>query len=199
MNTPDNEQESSEISNADDDQPISNSSTENAGQQHSKSEAVKGKHGRNLSKKRAEEEYQLLKTLAKSITQRANKVVEQAAEKQNAVSAFGKYVAESLDDLEPFIRMHAQHEINNIIFKAQMGMLDQGSVATHFQDQPTSHFQPRWMPNSRHMQGPMATSQQLRPWMTSTPHQPAFAGHSSFDPLYDQDLHDSANSNFVEE
>ena len=95
--------------------------------------------------------------------------------------------------------MRAQHEINNIIFKAQMGMLDQGSVATHFQDQPTSHFQPRWMPNSRHMQGPMATSQQLRPWMTSTPHQPVFAGHSSFDPLYDQDLHESANSNFVEE
>ena len=72
-------------------------------------------------RRKVDEETQLLKILANSITERASR---KATEPKNAaVTSFGKFVMESLLEMEPMTRKIAQHQISNVIFQAQMGCL----------------------------------------------------------------------------
>ena len=63
-----------------------------------------------LSRKRqADEEYQLIKGLATSISQRNKR--KQKSDGNGATATFGHFVAESLSDLDPVTRTITQHEI----------------------------------------------------------------------------------------
>ncbi|XP_041860852.1 uncharacterized protein LOC121652246 [Melanotaenia boesemani] len=65
-----------------------------------------------LKRQRDAEEYQLIKGLAESITQR-NKAQKKSVE-DNAVCAFGRYVTQTLSEFDPYTRNMAQFHINNI-------------------------------------------------------------------------------------
>ncbi|XP_070571412.1 uncharacterized protein [Ptychodera flava] len=70
----------------------------------------------------AEMEYELIKGVAESITER-NKRQKCGDEKKDAVETFGNYVTQTLRELEPKMRHLAQHRISNILFEAQTGSL----------------------------------------------------------------------------
>ena len=76
-------------------------------------------------KKPAEEEFQLIKSLANSINDRHHKKQKFEGKKDNALQMFGCYVTETLTTLEPKMKHLAQHHINNILFQVQMGSLGQ--------------------------------------------------------------------------
>ncbi|XP_068759921.1 uncharacterized protein [Montipora capricornis] len=77
-------------------------------------------------KQREEEELQLIKGIANSLSQSANKKAKSAQGGQ--CETFGAYVCETLQDLEPVTRNIAQHNISNILFQAQMGTLTQNTM-----------------------------------------------------------------------
>ena len=76
----------------------------------------------------ADEEFKLIKGLAESI--RENKKPKENNQ-ISAVEMFGKYVTESLSELEPRMRHIAQHYISEILFNAQMGTLGQTHITNN--------------------------------------------------------------------
>lgn len=80
----------------------------------------------NTQKRQADHEYSLIKNLSDSISQRNKKPKPDETSKKQ-YDAFGKYVSQALSDLDSATRHLAQHQINNIIFQAQTGMLTQDS------------------------------------------------------------------------
>lgn len=71
----------------------------------------------------AAQEFELIKGLATSIAERQNKRQKTADTHDESMSTFGRYVTESLADLEPRMKNLAKHHINNVLFQAQMGTL----------------------------------------------------------------------------
>ncbi|XP_046863222.1 uncharacterized protein LOC124456965 [Xenia sp. Carnegie-2017] len=78
---------------------------------------------KNSRKKQAEEEYHLIKGLAKSMSEKKNKKLKTDNKQKNQTDTFGRYVSYTLAELEPKVRFVAQHHINNILFQAQSGEL----------------------------------------------------------------------------
>ena len=122
----------------------------------SKDEASKPKQPKISSKKQEEREAQLFQSLSEPFAQRAKKVSE-GAQNKNSTILFGKFVAESLVELDPISRKHAQFQLNNIIYKAQMGLLEQQQMQQQF---PT----PNWMPPGIQIGSSVNQSQS---WMAS--------------------------------
>ncbi|CAB4032996.1 Hypothetical predicted protein, partial [Paramuricea clavata] len=86
---------------------------------------------KSIKQKRDEEEYQLMKGLASSISTRYKK--QNQAKQDSAVDAFGVYVTKTLSELNPSMRNMAQFQIHNILFQAQMGTISpsQHQTQTH--------------------------------------------------------------------
>ena len=78
-------------------------------------------------KQREEAELPVLKGIANSLSKYAGKKTKSANDGQS--ETFGSYVCETLQELEPVDRNIAQQCINNILFQAQMGTLNQNTAA----------------------------------------------------------------------
>ena len=68
------------------------------------------------------EELALMRDIATSIQER-NKRRADCVTERNAIDTFGKYISESLKQLDATTCTVAQQSINNILFQAQMGTL----------------------------------------------------------------------------
>jgi hypothetical protein len=91
------------------------------------------------------EELVLMKKLSNSMSQ---SMKPQAAD---ACDIFGQYVTQSLKSLDPRDRHIAQHRINEIIFQAQMGLLNQPVIAPQPQTYPSQQPQPTYTyPSHQH-------------------------------------------------
>ena len=116
---------------------------------------------KSLKKNQQEQEYELLRGLSHSIAQRDIKRQKLDSPTNNTVGTFGRYVTETLSELEPKLRNLAQHHINEIIFQAQMGILDhfnQHATTEVLQPQPRfyqpfTEQQPLWLPPNRPSSG----------------------------------------------
>ena len=76
-------------------------------------------------KKQAEEEYKLIKGLAQSIAEKRSKKPKVDSKLSSTAETFGRYVAQTLTELDTHVQNMAKHRINNILFQAQMGELVQ--------------------------------------------------------------------------
>ena len=72
-------------------------------------------------KRQADEEFILIKNLSQSISNRGK--TSNIEKDATALSAFGTYVSKALGELDRQTCCLAQNKINNIIFKAQAGLL----------------------------------------------------------------------------
>jgi hypothetical protein len=76
---------------------------------------------KSLKQKRDEEEFQIMKGLASSISNRYKQPKQ--IKQDSAVDVFGAYVTKTLSELNQPTRNIAQFHINNILFQDQMGTL----------------------------------------------------------------------------
>ena len=72
-------------------------------------------------KQKRDEEYQLMKGLASTISNRYKK--QNLAKQESSVDTFGLYVPKSLSELNSSMRNMAEFQIHNILFQAQIGTL----------------------------------------------------------------------------
>lgn len=75
-------------------------------------------------KRQANEEYNLMKNLSVSIANR-HKRRQQEKKSVNMLEAFGTYVTKALSEMDTKTCHFVQHKINNLIFQAQAGFLNQ--------------------------------------------------------------------------
>ena len=101
---------------------------------------------KSMKKKLQEEEFEVMKGLASSIAQN-NKEKKKAKPEGGESEAFGNFVIESMNKLDPTMQHIVQYHINNILFQAQMGMLGQGQTQmsgakqqSRCQEQQFSHW-----------------------------------------------------------
>ncbi|CAB4036505.1 Hypothetical predicted protein, partial [Paramuricea clavata] len=101
--------------------------------------------GKLSRRKQAEQEFEPIKGLATSIAERQNKRHKTADTHDEPMSSFGRYVTESLAELEPRMTHLSKHHINNVLFQAQMGTLSyQEGNNTAFSSDPDP--QHNWFP-----------------------------------------------------
>ncbi len=74
-------------------------------------------------KRQAEEEFKLIQGLAHSIAERKAKTQQTKKPATNHVESFGLYVTHTLSELDTRTQHLAEHKINEILFKAQSGLL----------------------------------------------------------------------------
>ena len=88
--------------------------------------------GKLSRRKQAEQEFELIKGRTTSIAERQKKRPKPADTHNESMSSFGRYVNESLAELEPRMTNLAKHHISNVLFQAQMGTLSyqQGNNTT---------------------------------------------------------------------
>ncbi|XP_044183828.1 uncharacterized protein LOC122964346 isoform X2 [Acropora millepora] len=117
-------------------------------------------------KQREEEEFLLIKGIANSLSQNASKKAKSGQDGQS--ETFGSYVCETLQKLEPLSRNIAQHCINNILFQAQMGTLNENTIQSMLPPRQQSVLGPP--------QSPLLPPQQTTPFSNQQhrmmPHQP---------------------------
>lgn len=82
-----------------------------------------------VKQKRDEEEFQLMKGLASSLSNRYKHAKQ--TKQDSAVDVFGSYVTKTLSELNQPMRNIAQFQINNILFQAQMGTLIPSQHQSH--------------------------------------------------------------------
>lgn len=73
-------------------------------------------------KRQADDEFNLIKSLSQSITEK-HKRPKSVHQSNNMLVAFGNYIANALSELDSRTCHLAQNKINNIIFEAQAGLL----------------------------------------------------------------------------
>ena len=130
-------------------------------------EAPKPKRPKATMKKQEQKEAQIINRLSEAISERAKRK-SAGGQNKNAASLFGKFVAESLAELDPITRNQAQFQISNIIYSAQMGQLQQEQI---FQ----SYATPRWIPPMMPMGASRNPQRSLIP--PEQQHQQSFPGH----------------------
>ena len=76
-------------------------------------------------KRQADEEFKLIKGLTESIAEKRNK--RRTSENQSAGpdDAFGRYILQTLSELDKDVKHLVQYHINDILFQAQTGELTQ--------------------------------------------------------------------------
>ena len=119
-------------------------------------------------KQREEEEFLLIKGIANSLSQNNNKKAKSAQDGQ--CETFGSYVCETLQKLEPVTRSIAQHCINNILFEAQMGTLNQNTVPSMLPPKQQSVLGPPHSPLLPPQQTTAFSNQQHRMMIPHTLH-----------------------------
>lgn len=79
-------------------------------------------------KQREEEEFLLIEGIANSQSQNASNCKKAKSTQDGRCETFGSYVCETLQKLELVTMSIAQHCMNNILFEAQMGTLNQNTT-----------------------------------------------------------------------
>lgn len=87
------------------------------------------RRSKTIKQKRDEEEFQLMKGLATSLSNRYKHPKQ--TKQDSAVDVFGSYVTKTLSELNQPMRNIAQFQINNILFQAQMGTLVPNQHQSH--------------------------------------------------------------------
>ncbi len=134
------------------------------------------------SRKRcANEENDLIQGLAKSISLRNKQKQTKTNNTYNTTAAFGQFIAESLDEMDPRTRKLVQNQISNLIFQAQMGIPSQPLYGAPQQTTPSATNQfpsTGWLQelqqsiNTNTMQQPLNTNTMQQQLNTNAMQQP---------------------------